>query len=173
MFYKEKKPCPFDRNTGFLFYVCESVNFHTELIRLFYSYFKCLGYTIAYYCNLSCTFLDTFYCTIGRYGSNFLIAGFVCDFSGWSCFCCDLSCFADFYRYRCFAQCKSWIFNCYFAGYLYISAFSCDDCGTFAFAVTLPVVLFTAATFGLLEVNVTFAAAVPVTVAFSVVVFPL
>mgnify|MGYP007008369741 CR=1 FL=1 len=43
----------------------------------------------------------------------------------------------------------------------------------FAFAVTLPVVLFTAATFGLLEVNVTFAAAVPVTVAFSVVVFPL
>ena len=43
----------------------------------------------------------------------------------------------------------------------------------FAFAVTLPVVLFTAATFGLLEVNVTFGASAPVTVAFSVVVFPL
>ena len=43
----------------------------------------------------------------------------------------------------------------------------------FAFAVTLPVVLFTTATFGLLEVNVTFGAFAPVTVAFSVVVFPL
>ena len=43
----------------------------------------------------------------------------------------------------------------------------------FAFAVTLPVVLFTAATFGVLEVNVTFGASAPVTVAFSVVVFPL
>ena len=41
-----------------------------------------------------------------------------------------------------------------------------------AFAVTLPVVLFTVATFVLLEVNVT-APVVPVTVAFRVVVFPL
>ena len=41
----------------------------------------------------------------------------------------------------------------------------------FAFAVTLPVVLFTAATFGLLEVNVTFDASAPVKVAFVMVVF--
>ena len=129
MFYKEKKPCPFDRNTGFLFYVCESVNFHTELIRLFYSYFKCLGYTIACYCNLSCTFLDTFYCTIGRYSSNFLIAGFVCDFSGWSCFCCDLSCLCQLLQMLMFcASCQSWIFNCYCAGCFYVSAFSCNHC---------------------------------------------
>ena len=63
----------------------------------------------------------------------FLLPDLYVTFPDGAAFAVILVVLPTFYRCRCFVQCKSWIFNCYFAGYLYISAFSCDDCTTFCF----------------------------------------